>query len=157
MKKSILIISLIILGINSCNESNNPNQLDSDTFKTKEERVKSLKNQIKSKSNFNNAEFELFNVNGFSNSRPTSIPGASSWNYKFVIKVAPSDIDKWTEGLLKIEPTNYDFSWTKIIVEKRASDWITNSQPEFYKQNESDVMVIVYRNEGILYKRIITN
>lgn len=157
MKKSTLIISLIILGFNNCNESNNSNQLDSDTFKTKEERIKLLKNEIKSKSDFSNTEFELFNVNGFSNSRLTTIPGASSWDYKFVIRVKPTDIDKWTEGLQKTEPTDYDLSWTKKIVEKRASEWVRNSQPEFYKRNESNVMVIVYGNEGIIYKRVIVN
>jgi len=157
MKKLTFIITFILLGLSSCFESNNSNLLDSDQFDTKEERIEQLKNEIKSKSDFDNAEFELFNVNGFSNSRSASIPGASSWDYKCAIKVKSSDIDKWTEGMIKTEPTDYDISWTKEIVEKRVSEWITNSQPEFYTRDESKVMMIVFRTEGIIYKRMITN
>ncbi|MBU2926702.1 hypothetical protein [Winogradskyella psychrotolerans] len=157
MKKLTLITSLIYLGFCSCSDFHNSNLLDSDNYNTREKRIECLKYEIKAKSDFENAEFELFNVNGFTNSRPTSIPGASSWDYKFVIRVKSSDINKWTEGMQKTQPTNYDISWTKAIVEKRASDWQTTSQPEFFKRKTANVMVIVFRNEGIIYKRVIAN
>ncbi|WP_425222663.1 hypothetical protein [Psychroserpens sp.] len=148
---------MITLGLVSCSNFNNSNYLDSDTFKTKKERVACLKNEIKSKSEFDNAEFELFNVNGFSNSRITTIPGTSSWDYKFVIRVNPSDIDKWTQEMLEIEPKNYNLNWTTEIIEKRAIDWITNSLPEFYTRTEDNVLIIIFRTEGIIYKRMISN
>ena len=90
MKKVKILIGLLILGLYSCSEISNSNKLDSDNYKTKEERVEVLKKEIESFSEFGNAEFELFNVNGFSNSR-TTLPGASSWDYKFAIKVKPSN------------------------------------------------------------------
>jgi len=65
MKKLTVIISLIIIGFSSCSDLNNFNRLDSDKLDTKEECIEHLKNEIKSKSDFENAEFELFNVNGF--------------------------------------------------------------------------------------------
>jgi hypothetical protein len=129
--------------------------LDSDKFDTKKERIETLKNEIKSNSDFDNTEFELFNVNGFTNTR-TLVPGASSWDYKFVIRVKVSDINKWTEGWIRIKSTDNDLSWTNEIIKKRANEWITISQPEFYTRKGNDVLMIVFRNEGIIYKRVIT-
>jgi len=59
--------------------------------------------------------------------------------------------------MLKTEPTDYDLIWTKKIVENRADEWETNSPPEFYIRKENSTMVIVYRTEGIVYKRFIAN
>ncbi|NRA12803.1 MAG: hypothetical protein HRT57_12670 [Crocinitomicaceae bacterium] len=77
MKKINLILGILIFVLSSCSDSS---RLDSDNYETKEERVEVLKKEIKSFSEFENAEFKLFNVNGFSNSR-TTVPGASSWDY----------------------------------------------------------------------------
>jgi|TARA_R100000789_G_C2886039_1_gene116009 hypothetical protein len=154
MKNSIFIILIIILTLNSCTDSKNINQLDSDDFVTKTERIKALKTEIKSQSEFNDAEFELFNVNGFSKSRE-SVPGASSLDYRFVIKVKNSDIEKWTEGMTKIDLPDENINWTKDIIEKRKNEWSTKSLPEFYNREKSNVLLIVYRDAGIIYKRVI--
>ena len=119
MQKLVRLLKLkritlaIIIVFNSCSGINNATLLNSKTFKTNTQRIACLSKEIKSKSNFNDAEFELFNVNGFSNNRPTTVPGASSWDYKFVVKVASSNIDKWTEGLQSTKPPNYNLKWTK--------------------------------------------
>lgn len=99
----------------------------------------------------------MFNVNGFSKKRPTSIPGASSWDFKFAIRVTPSNVDKWTEGMQKIDFTDYNLNWTEKIIEARAKDWKTTSTPEFYTNKSANTMLIVYRTEGIIYKRVIAN
>lgn len=156
MKRLTLII-VITVGCMSCTDINSSSLLDSDAFKTTEERVAQLKKEIKSNSDFYNAEFELFNVNGFSKRRPTSIPGASSWDYKFAIRVTPSNVDKWTEGMQKIDFTDYNLNWTEKIIEARAKDWKTTSTPEFYTNKSANTMLIVYRTEGIIYKRVIAN
>lgn len=129
---------------------------DSDYYETKDERVKVLKKEIKSFSNFKNAEFELFNTNGFSNSRPI-LPGASSWDYKFVIKVNSFDVGKWTTGMILIEPKGIDETWMKKVIQKRKNDWVTESTPEFYIRNGDNVKVVVYRSEGIIFKRVTYN
>ena len=49
----------------SCFDSSTENNLDSDHFSTKTERVAVLKKEIKPYSEFHDAAFELFNVNGF--------------------------------------------------------------------------------------------
>jgi len=149
MKQYKLLTGLIILGLSSCSETS-----DSNDYNPKEDRVKVLKKEIKSFSEFENAEFELFNVNGFSNSR-TTLPGASSWNYKFVIKVNPTDVDKWTEGMILIDSDEYDDSWMKKIIQERANEWRTDSEPEYYTRKGNDVMMIVFRPEGIIFKSVV--
>src|SRR5690606_4809241 len=131
------------------------NQIDSDEYKTKVERIEVLKNEIKAQSEFNNAEFELFNVNGFSNSRET-VPGTSSLDYKFVVKVDTSDIGKWTKEMMKLKSTTENINWTEEITEKRKDEWSTKSHPEFYSRENNNVTMIVYRTEGIIFKRVIT-
>lgn len=84
MRETLSIFSLVILMLIGCSKASELKELDSDDFKTKEKRVDVLKKEIKYPSDFEDAEFELFNVNGFSNTR-TGIPGASSWDYKFVL------------------------------------------------------------------------
>lgn len=117
------------------------------------ERIEKLKMEINSLSDFQDAEFELFNVNGFYNHR-TSVPGASSWDYKFVIKIDTVNISKWTTGMIEVEPTEYDDSWTKEIVKGRKHNWQTFSKPQYFKRNGEDVTVLVFKNEGIIYKRV---
>ena len=104
----------------SCFDSSTENNLDSDHFSTKTERVAVLKKEIKPYSEFHDAAFELYNVNGFSNSR-SGLPGASSLDYKFAVKIQASDIDKWTQGFSLFEPQSIDTVWTHKIVEKKKS------------------------------------
>jgi len=158
MKKSAFLLLLITLGLSSCfNSSNskpNSNKLDSDDYDSKVERIAILKNEIKSFSDFENAAFELFNINGFSNSR-TTLPGASSWDYKFAIKIDPLDINKWTDGMIKTIPEYYDNQWMKDIIKKRKIEWQTKSDPEIYTRQGDNVIMVVYRTDGIIFKRII--
>ena len=156
MNKIKLIFGLLIIALSSCSDTVDSNNLDSDKKKKKDERVEVLKKEIKSFSEIENAEFELFNVNGFSNRR-TTVPGASSWDYKFAIKVNPSDIDKWTIGLMKNELDGSNKEWMNKIIEMKKNDWKTKTEPEFYTRKGDNVTVAVYRTEGIIFKRVINN
>ncbi len=156
MKTINFTLTILIIGLSSCSDTSNSNKLESDDYDTKEKRVEILKKEIKSFSNFENAEFELFNVNGFSNSR-TTLPGASSWDYKFVIKVESSKVDKWTHGMIKTKPDNYDDGWMTEIIKERKSEWKTGSEPEFYIRKGDNVIMVVYQDEGIIFKRVINN
>ena len=154
MQQLKTVIGLMIVSLGGCSETTNSNKLDSDDYNGKQERVEVLIKEIKSFSKIENAEFELFNVNGFSNNRIT-VPGASSWDYKFVIRVKPTDVDKWTEGMMLMYSHDYNDSWMKMIIRERAVDWRTESQPEIYYEKGDRVVVLVYRNEGIIFKRVV--
>lgn len=153
MKAYIFLI--ITLGlIVKCNpDTNDLTKLDSDDFKSAEERIKALKSEIKYPSDFNDAEFELFNVNGFHDHR-SSAPGPSSWDYKFVIKIDTVNIAAWTNGLKRVDQINYDKNWTRELIENRKQNWLTNSAPEIYVREGEEVILYVFRNEGIIYKRL---
>ncbi|MBY0426181.1 MAG: hypothetical protein K2Q22_11130, partial [Cytophagales bacterium] len=83
-----------------------------------------------------------------------SVPGASSLEYKYVIKIDTLNISKWTAGMTEVELTVYDDSWTKEIVKGRKQNWKTFSKPKYFKRNGEDVTVLVFKNEGIIYKRL---
>ena len=123
LRKLLIILTLTI---SSCSETN---RLDSDDFITAEERVEVLDSEIPDVSKIKDAEFELFNANGFSSSSGFAVPGASSLDYKFVVKIDTADVSKWKEGMTKFEPEHYDATWTMEIVKNRKGNWLTSTQP----------------------------
>lgn len=151
MKKCLYVTIAIFLFV-ACSETSN--KLDSDDCNSKEERIEKLKVEIKSYSDFQDAEFELFNVNGFHNDR-SGIPGASSSDYKFVIKIDSSDFSKWTAEMTEVQLTGYNNSWTHEIIKNRKQNWRIKSKPQYFKREGVNTIVIAFKNEGILFKRII--
>ena len=155
MEKSICLLLILIFSI-SCSKSLKSTHLDSDNYNDKKKRIEILKKEINQNSKILDAEFELFNVNGFSNNG-NGIPGASSWDYKIAFKIKQSDISKWTKGFSKTDTLKNYLNWTKEIIKQRKNNWLTKSNPEFYFRKNSNVELIVFRNEGIVYKRILVN
>jgi len=154
-RNTILLVALwlIFLLTTSACSSGNKTKLDSDDFGSTSARVSALEKEIISPSSFADTEFELFNVNGFSNDR-SSIPGASSRDYQYVIKLSPTDVLLWTEDMVSLEGVDQDLSWMQQIVQKRPNTWKTETQPEYFKRPGGDVILVVYRQEGIVYKRV---
>lgn len=146
-------ISLVLSGGCTLNNSD-MTKLDSDDYESADERVEVLKKEIKNFSKFKDAEFKLFNVNGFNKQR-TSVPGASLWDYKFVIRLDTANISAWTIGMKQVEPKNFDSNWQQELIKNRKQNWKIISDPEKYVREGDDVTMLVYRNEGIIYKHII--
>ena len=153
--KYICFLALIIFCLGCFADANDPNRLDSDNFPTKTERIQKLGQQIKSFSKIKDAEFDLFNVNGFVDSRSPTIPGASSWNYKFAVKIEPADLPKWRSGFRSFTPDGYDDNWMKEITSARSENWIKTSIPKYYKRVDANVTMIIYEVEGFVFKQII--
>jgi len=130
--------------------------LDSDNYWSKEKRMKVLKAEIKLPSDFYDAEFELFNVNGFS-SGFLNMPGPSAIDYKFAIKVNTADLDKWVKKMIRLEDQNYDTSWIDKIIEKRKKNWICKSQFEVFVGKNTNVTVLICRDQELVFQRIITD
>lgn len=150
MKKYPFIFLSICL-LYSCTDSQKT-KLDSDDYNTKAKRIKKLKLEINCFSDIQDAEFEMFNVNGFHNQR-ILVPGSTSLDYKFAIKLDTSDIRKWTKNLTEIKLEEYDDKWTKQIIKNRKQNWRTKSKPQYFTRKVGSVIVLVYKNEGILFKR----
>ena len=151
-----LFISFCLILSWSCSSTNNSNKLDSIDFPVKAERIRTLEKEVKLYSPILDAEFSLFNANGFSNSR-TSVPGASSWDYKFGVKVHPNDLDNWVIEMDQIERKNYNTHWIEEIIPASRNTWQRTSQSELYTRRHSNVVVLLYRQEGFIFKRIMAD
>lgn len=156
MQQLRVMIGILFLGSIGCADIQGTTKLDSAEMESKTKRIAILQQQIIAQSEIADAEFQLFNVNGFSNGR-IGVPGVSSANYKFAIKVDTSDIEAWTDGLEKVEEFEPTTDWTKILVKNRKPDWEVKSQPEYYIRKGAEVYLVVYRQEGILFKHLILN
>lgn len=153
MQKYFYII-LLLFSISCSSDFSSSSKLDSDDYSDKMERIETLKNEIKCYSEILDADFELFNVNGFKNSRQT-VPGASSWDYKFVIRIDPKDVSKWTSGFSKSNISFKDEKWIKEIVANRMKNWETSSEPECLIRENEKVIMFVFKEEGIIFKRVL--
>ncbi|WP_133259784.1 hypothetical protein [Pseudochryseolinea flava] len=148
-------LTMLALMFSSCS---GVTRLDSDDFTDVDSRIDILEKEVRVFSEIHDAEFELFNVNGFQSQRQGfTIPGASSGDYKFVVKVDTADIKKWTEGMVKLDLNHDDDSWTKEIVSARAEHWKTTCEPSYYGRQGDDVELVLFRENGIIFKRIIIN
>jgi hypothetical protein len=129
-------------------------KLDSDNYENSTERVEILSRAIKTFSPIKDAEFELFNVNGFNNGS-LSTPGASSWDYKFVVKVDTADVYKWCDGMTEVSADTDDNHWNEDIIQNRKANWQTSGIPRYYERTGQDVTMIVYHKDGLIFKRVI--
>ena len=155
MNARVFLSILICLGIQSCN-SNNSTTLTSRYIADRSERINILKREVKVFSELKDAEFYLVNANGFSNQR-ISVPGASSLNYQFVIKIDTNDISKWTEGMSEV--TNYSTNnyWMDKLFISRKENWNVHSIPKVFTRIGDSVSMFVYEDEGIIYKKLSSN
>lgn len=150
MKQFFLFILTIISS--SCQPTTT--HLDSDNFTTNAARIAAIEQEIITKSPLQQAEFELFNVNGFVQ-HSSSLPGASSWDYQVALKVSPSSIPQWTAGFDLVPQLEENLDWVDSIIQQRKEQWIYSSPPEFFIRENTAVYMVIYRKEGLIFKRMI--
>ena len=155
MNARVFLSILICLGIQSCN-SNNSTTLTSRYIADRSERINILKREVKVFSELKDAEFYLVNANGFSNQR-ISVPGASSLNYQFVIKIDTNDISKWTEGMTELSKGDTNNSWMDKLLLSRKENWNVHSIPKVFTRIGDSVTMLIYKDEGIIYKKLWSN
>jgi len=157
MNARFFLSILICLGIQSCNSNDsNSTTLTSKNVADKSERINILKKEVKIFSELNDAEFYLVNANGFSKQR-ISVPGASSLNYQFVIKIDTNDISKWTERMTETSSYSIDNYWMDKLLISRKENWNIHSTPKVFTRIGDSVMMFVYKDEGIIYKKLWSN
>jgi hypothetical protein len=82
-------------------------------------------------------------VNGFVESR--DVPGASSWDYFYAIKLDSSNIGKWIDGYSKKDDPINNIKMDSAFGVKLYSI------PELYELN-SQQSIVVFRGDGVLFK-----
>jgi len=149
--KYFLYLTLSIACI-SCSETENSETcLLSKNTADRKERINVFRREIGSP-DIIDVEYDFFNVNGFSNSR-TLVPGGSSVDYKYVVKIDTTDISWWTKGKVRSAVNDsLQCSWCEELIHPRKENWVLTSKPEHYHQ-VGDVSVTVYRPEGIIFLR----
>ena len=155
MKTLFICVNFLILI--SC--SKNDSWLKSKDIEDKEVRVKNLKKEIKFFSEVNNADYDLFNVNGFNNNVFSffHIPGASSLHYIFVVKVEKKDLYLWLQGFKRIDKKEKKlFKWVDSIKNIRGDTWKTWTEPKYYKrEDDPNVSMVVFEEESFIFKEVI--
>lgn len=132
----------------------NPRQLNSGDYENITERLEVLKKEVNCYSEILDTEFQLFNVNGFKNERVT-VPGATSLDYKFVVRIDTSKMKEWTKDMIEFIPQKIDLKWMKKITAHQPENWNTKSVPKFYHYGDDKVLVVAYIKEGIIFKRVL--
>ncbi len=149
----LILVLLVSCSKNSTAVNSSSTEMNSSSIVDKEKRISALMSEINEPSEILDAEFLLFNVNGFTHSR-ASLPGASGWDYKFVVRIDSSNIDKWIDNRF-FRSNNFESEWADKLIKSRDVNWETDSEPEYYRTSDSLVFLIVYRKECIIYKRFI--
>jgi hypothetical protein len=142
----LILFFIFLFDIFFKNNNNDWQYLRSNQFKNSSLRVSKLKSVINLPSEIYDAEFVLFNVNGFEDTR--EVPGASSWEYMYAVKLKRIDIDKWTIGYKKEEDEGININW----IRKRLSlgeNFELKSEPEIYEKSYKE-SIIVFRNDSIV-------
>lgn len=158
-----ICIIFLMSALLSCSEGfrtrDHGTRLNSKDYPNKEERLAVFSKVLRTHSAIKDVEFDLFNVNGFGDTR--SIPGASSIHYRYVVKVDPADVNLWTDFLQPISPDTF-FAWQDSLVSSRKEQWICRSNPQYFVQKGNfgkagGFVLIAFRPEGIVFRDVIQN
>ena len=156
MKRPLAFVLIFVLGTSACESD----VLDkhSNQFNSNRKKVAFLDKYVVFYSDVIDAEFDLFNVNG--GSSRFSVPGASSGDYKFAVRVAPQDVQTWIDAALDGDyvPKDgvVDDSWV-VEVTGNADHWQPQSAPEKFERTSAGAnrsIMIVHREEGIIFKQV---
>lgn len=102
-------------------------------------------------------EFDLFNVNGFDSNG--LIPGASSYHYRYVVRLDSSDVDAWIDFLAQL-PLDTSLLWQDSLISERKEQWKIRSSPLYFKwkvPENSPLFETVYKPEGMVFREVINN
>lgn len=150
IKLILFFLSISLLLSCSSNTALNSNDIDDKT-----ERIETLKNQIKTHSEIEDTEFDLFNSSGFGRENLIPALGPTDIYYTYVVKILPGDITKWTKDYVEITGKIEDEKWMSKLVKKRNQNWAVKSHPKFYtEKNTAQTLLIVFESEGIIYYKI---
>jgi len=131
--------------------------LTSNDFETSGERVATLKEHIKCYSDFSDAEFELFNVNGNFNNERLTVPGGSSWDYIFVLQLEADSIDNWTSGMIPLDKKVVvdSISWVVKLNEMLTNKVYIGDSGQLFERTRDANYAVVFRKSGLVFRKIV--
>ncbi len=75
----------------------------------------------------------------------------SDLDIEAAMKVSPSDVKVWTEGM-QLQQQPLDIAWGYALIAKDKKRWKIESKPKFYLRSSGDGVVVVFESEGIIFK-----
>jgi hypothetical protein len=75
----------------------------------------------------------------------------ADWDIEAVMKVSPSNLKVWTEGMqLQQQPVN--IAWGYALISEDKQRWKIASKPKIYRRSSGDGVVAIFEAEGIIFK-----
>ena len=133
-------------------------EINSSEIPNKQERIENLSEEIVVFSKILDAEYDLFKSSGFGFTSDFILSqlGPTDTEYKFAVKVNPSDIKKWKKGLTETKGDINNERWIQELTQARKKNWLTSTKPIFYtRTNEINLTIVIYEKEGIIFKSIV--
>jgi hypothetical protein len=139
-----LIIAIFSLGLGACVDrpslttNTYSSQLDS-----QQKKLEFLGRYFKLLSPIEATEFHIvYHDNDFA---------PSDSDIEAVLKVSPSNLKLWTEGM-QAQHQPVDLAWGYALIAKDKQRWNIKSKPKFYRRSSGDGFVVVFEPEGIIFK-----
>lgn len=146
IKSNFILFLISGLLIISCTSSAK-NHIYSRELENSDLRVKELQKYFILRSDAQDAEFDIFDVN-IGASR--SIPGPTGRDYKVALLLTPENAELWTSDVEE-SSKELDYRWAIKITENNPNFKISSS-PEFYIDTNKEVTF--FKDEGIVFLRI---
>jgi hypothetical protein len=139
-----LVITIVSLYLGGCVDrpslttNTHSSQLDSDRQK-----IEFLGKYFKLLSPIEATEFHIvYHDNDFA---------PSDSDIEAAIKVSPSNLKLWTEGM-QLQQQSIDLAWGYALIAKDKQRWNIRSKPKIYRRSSGDGFVVVFEPEGIIFK-----
>ncbi len=157
-KNTRLLILLCVIFLSACKQEKK-SILFSRDFPNKKDRIEIVEENIHPATTIKDAEFELFSESGFINNK--CVEEDEEWlrNYRFAVKIDTTVLAAWLSNFYpcekEIPAIMMMTSWSKNMVYIRKDNWRINSKPSYYKNSDNTEFILLYKQEGILFKHKI--
>lgn len=143
---TVLLLSVSVIGCSQSNNTINSKEL------SKQERIKTLGENVNLHSEILDTEYDLFRTGGFSKENRL---GPTDYDYRYVVKVKPDNVALWTKDHNQADCNENNKDWAEELIKHRKENWKTNSKPVCFSSNSR--IVVAYIPEGIIFYHIVIN
>jgi hypothetical protein len=138
-----IIVALISLCLVSCSKPSLTTNTYSSQLNSDRQKIEFLGKYFKLLSPIEATEFHIvYHDNDFA---------PSDLDIEAAMKVSPSDVKVWTEGM-QLQHQPLDIAWGYALIAKDKQKWSIKSKPKFYRRSSGDGVVVVFESEGIIFK-----
>jgi hypothetical protein len=145
----VLALCAVVLYVGSYNQTSNSVELMSRDIASKELKIKKINEYLTFQSEVIDAEYilSIHDNSGF-------LSGPSDFSLQIALRMLPTDVPRWIVGYSEISTPPFSENW-KATLQLSDEVWSTSSTPRYYS-NDGNTWVVVFFEEGIVYRETIT-